>query len=252
MGSGCSDEEPLSKPTIRKPIVRKAIQRPKPQPPKPEPVVQEAKPEPVQERVAAQTTTPVRTDKIVTSDKSKKPEKALIREEAGVYLVKEGDTLSKVAERKDIYGDPLKWPILYQSNQSVLAALDMGDDLPKRALAVGTRLTIITPEQAKENRKKIPQDIWAINTLSVTTKEDMEPSAIKLLKNKYPVYVTRINVKGIDYLRLRVGFFKDKASANTEGKKIARILRLNNIWTAKVEKNELEEYGGFIPQIENK
>jgi hypothetical protein len=246
MGSGCSDEEPLHKPSIRKPIVKKAIQRPEPQPLKPAPVVQEAKPEPVQERIATKTTAPAGTDKMV------KPEKALISQQAGVYLVKDGDTLSKIAERKDVYGDPLKWPILYRSNRSVLGILDPGDDLAERALTAGTRLKIITPEQAKENLKRIPQDVWVVNALSVTSEEEMAPSAIMLLKNKYPVYVTHIHVKGIDYLRLRVGFFEDRQSAGTEGKKIARILKVNNVWTDKVEKKELEEYGGFIPEIENR
>lgn len=33
------------------------------------------------------------------------------------YTVKEGDLLSTISQRPDVYGDPLLWPLLYQANR---------------------------------------------------------------------------------------------------------------------------------------
>ena len=43
--------------------------------------------------------------------------------EEGYYKVREGDTLCKIAENKDVYGDPSQWPSLYWLNAETLGGM---------------------------------------------------------------------------------------------------------------------------------
>jgi nucleoid-associated protein YgaU len=56
------------------------------------------------------------------------------KETPSVYVVKHGDTLTKIAARPEIYGDKDLWPLLAASNQDVL--------IPGKALVPGAKLLI--------------------------------------------------------------------------------------------------------------
>ncbi|UCF56860.1 MAG: SPOR domain-containing protein, partial [Deltaproteobacteria bacterium] len=81
--------------------------------------------------------------------------------------------------------------------------------------------------------------------LSSPNKAEIIPAAIRLVKEGYPVYITRARVKGKDYMRLRVGFFEEKAEADTEGKKIMAMLNFPGTWTLKAGKQEFEDFGRY-------
>ena len=240
---GCSSEEPPPPPDKKDKVVM-PIKRPVPQkadtsvPSKQE----KAKEEPEE-------TAEVKTAAV--EEKALKPPETEImeKEEAvekmpGYYIVKKGDSLSSIAGRGDVYGDPLKWPILYRLNMDKLDTLEAGEDFLQSELPEGVMLKIITPDEAKENLERRLHNVWVVNVLSATTNEKIIPVAIRLIKNGYPVYITRATVKGKDWMRLRVGFFKNKTEANTEGKKIMSLLNLGNSWVTKIGK-ELEEFGGY-------
>jgi len=169
---------------------------------------------------------------------------AVIEEVTGYYIIKKGDSLSSIAGRGDVYGDSLKWPILYRLNIDKLDTLQVGEDFLGRELPEGVMLKIITPDEVKENLERRLHNVWVVNVLSATTNEKIIPIAIRLIKNGYPVYITRATVKGKDWMRLRVGFFENKTDANIEGKKIMALLKLGNSWVTKIGK-ELEEFGGY-------
>jgi hypothetical protein len=81
--------------------------------------------------------------------------------------------------------------------------------------------------------------------VSATTNTKIIPPAIRLINNGYPAYITRAKVKGKDWIRLRVGFFKSRTEADTEGKKIMAMLKIADSWVTKAGKKELEEFGGY-------
>lgn len=162
----------------------------------------------------------------------------------GYYIIKKGDSLSSIAGRGDVYGDPLKWPILYRPNIDKLDTLAVGEDFLGRELPEGLMLKIITPNEARENLEKRLHKVWVVNVLSATTNEEIIPVAIRLIKNGYPVYITRAKVNGKCWMRLRVGFFKNKTEADTEGKKMISFLNIGNVWVTKIGK-EFEEFGGY-------
>jgi hypothetical protein len=240
---GCSREEPPPPPDkkdkVVMPIKRPVSQKTDTSVPSKQEKAQEEPEEPAEVKTAA------------VEEKALKPPETEImeKEEAlekmpGYYIVKKGDSLSSIAGRDDVYGDSLKWPILYRLNMDKLASLEAGEDFLESELPEGVMLKIITPNEAKENLERRLHNVWVVNVLSATTNEKIIPVAIRLIKNGYPVYITRATVKGKDWMRLRVGFFKNKTEVDTEGKKIMSLLNLGNLWVTKIGK-ELEEFGSY-------
>jgi hypothetical protein len=168
-----------------------------------------------------------------------------IVDEPGTYVTKNRESLSEIAARKDVYGDPLDWPILYRTNLDKLADLDQTEDLPGLKLPEATRLKIVTPAEVSENLKRRADDFWVVNVLSTTSGKELITPAIKLIREGYPVYITSARVKGKDFQRLRVGFFKDQGEAETEGRKIMPLLKIAEFWPTKVAKSEHELFAGY-------
>ena len=144
-----------------------------------------------------------------------------------------------------MYGDPLKWPILYRLNIDKIGRLELVEDFLDREPPEGVMLKIITPDEARENLKRNAHNTWSVHVLSTTTIGDIIPSAIRLIRNGYPVYITSAKLKGKNWMRLRVGFFKNKIEGDTYRKEMMTLLNLNNSWVTKVGRRELDEFGGY-------
>ena len=243
LGGGCSREEEPPTPVKTEKVV-KTIKRP---PPEEAPM-----PSPTPEVKVEQEETQGEEVKVVSvEEKAPKKTEAVseeietVLEEVGYYKVRSGDSLFTAAAREDVYGDPLKWPALYRLNMSKLENMTLGEDFPERSLPEGLMLKIITPEEVKENLKNRANNFWVINVRSSTNKGKIIPPAISLIKNGYPVYITRATVKGKDYMRLRVGFFQTRSQANEEGKKIMALLSLADSWANKIGPKEFEEFARY-------
>jgi cell division septation protein DedD len=105
---------------------------------------------------------------------------------------------------------------------------------------------VITRREARASLKKESANLWVVNVLSTTSKAEIVPPAVTLVKQGYPVYIVRANVKGKDYMRLRVGFFKNRSETDEAGKKIKELLNFQDSWSTKADKEEYEEVGGFL------
>ena len=70
-------------------------------------------------------------------------EQAVVQKEAGYYRVQKGDSLSKVAGREDVYGNPLMWPSLFRLNMDKLGGIKVAEAFG----AVGLRAT--KPEEVE-------------------------------------------------------------------------------------------------------
>ena len=163
----------------------------------------------------------------------------------GIYISEKGDTLSIIAGKEKVMGEPLKWPILYRLNIKGLKDLGTGADLPDRPLPEGTKLKSVTDEVLKNNLETIPENLWVINILSSTEKEKIIPVAVKLLREGYYVYISKATVRGKEWLRLRVGFFNSRNITDIKGKRIKSILNIPDIWAAKIDRDEFREYAGY-------
>jgi len=194
---------------------------------------------------------PAVDEKKVASEGLTVPEaKKKDKDEPGIYLVKKGDTLSSIAAKSDVLKDPLKWPILLRLNRDKLGEWTGGEDLPERELPQGTKLQVMTVQEARADLKKESGGRWVANVLSTTSGAEIVPPAVTLVKQDYPVYIVRASVKGKDYMRLRVGFFKNRSEADEVGKKIKEQLNLKDSWSTQADKEEYEQVAGFFKSIE--
>lgn len=241
---GCSMEEPPP-PPVKKIKVVKPIKRPAPEKAKTTLTDKEERPKTEAKEVERVKTAAVEEKALKTPEADDREKETAKEEVTGYYIVKKGESLSGVAARKDVYGDSLKWPILYRANMDKLGKLQLREDFTDSELPEGVRLKIISPDEVKENLKKRIHNMWVVHILSATTNREIIPVTIRLIKNGYPAYITRAKVKGKDWMRLRVGFFKNKIEADTQSKKIMTVLNLADSWVTKVEKKELEKFGGY-------
>ncbi len=238
IGTGCSQEEepPLSSENA---AVRKAIQMP----------VQEGagdvivsqKPDlgPAAEKESVE---------MVAEIEEKKPEKGPenVQEiEDGYYITQKGESLSSIAGREDIYGDPLKWTVLYRFNMEELEDIAKDENFPDVEIPERTSLKVVQKAEMDDNLRTRPENYWVINVMSSPEKEMVSPRAITLIRNGYPAYMSSVEVEGKTWIRLRVGFFEQREDAEAEGKKIMDILNSSDIWTTKVGDIERSEFGGY-------
>jgi len=165
-----------------------------------------------------------------------------VEQEKGIYIAKGDESLAAIAARKDICGDPLKWILLYRYNRSAFDQTEKDASFPDKPVPAGSRLRIMPQSDMKNSSG--PGNHWVINVLSFPQQEKIVHEAITLVDNGYSVYIMKANVKGVDYLRLRVGFFKEKAAADREGQKITALLNISDVWTTKTVDAEFKEFGG--------
>jgi hypothetical protein len=182
---------------------------------------------------------------IKTGEKQAEPEEEI----TGYYTIKPGEGLSEIAARDEVYGDPLKWPILYSYNKDKIGELQLVEGFLDRGLPEGERLKIITPGKARENLQQRAECNYAVNVLSARSQRGLISSAIRLMREGYPVYITSATVEGMKWMRLRVGFFKSMIEASLERTKINDLLRIHDSWITEVGQEELEEFGGLIPSL---
>lgn len=175
-------------------------------------------------------------------EKEKKPNEEELK---GVYIVQKGDSLSSISSSLDSYDDPLKWIHIYYLNKDDLGNMDINEKLPDVELEQGLRLKIHIPEDFDQYLKKRDGNFWVINVLSARTNKKIVPNAVKLIKNGYQPYITKIRIKGEDWMRLRIGFFREKKDAMEVGEKIKPVLNLSEIWAAKIENSELDDFGRY-------
>jgi hypothetical protein len=247
--AGCSKEEEALPPLKQNKVV-KPIKKPPPSPPKkgempPDQIVglKKAKTEQKKEVEPEMTDVPAKGSEKADMEAEKRERPA--EREPGYYSVKKGDSLARIAGREDVYGDPLKWPILCRFNLDKLGKMMVGEDLADRPLPKGMRLKIITPDEKKKNLEKRANRVWVVNVLSTPNRKEIVPAAMKLLQQGYLAYITRTNVKGKNYMRLRVGFYEEKAEADAVGEKIKALLNLGEPWKTKAGEEEVKEFGGY-------
>jgi len=239
----CSREEPAP-PPVQKTKIRKPITMPPPEKSKTSTSGEEEKAK-TEEKEGEEVKPAAIEEKSLKKPETEDREKVTKNKIIGYYMAIRGESLSNIAARENVYGDPLKWPILYRHNMDKLDQLQLGQGLPDREVPEGLMLRMLLPNEIKENLKRIGDNVWVVSVLSSTTDREIAPAAIKLIRNGYSVYITPVKVKGKDWMRLRVGFFNNKTEAEKEGKKIMNLVNLRDAWITKAGKEELEEFGGY-------
>ena len=260
---GCSGGEDKQPPegknkvvvAIKKPIPKPAPEKKVEPPPVPqkqaEPAVVEAKTAPLEEKSATPQEQPTREAPVpakpapaeikAPAEPLKKPEPPKL--EKGFVRVRDGESLSAVAAREDVFGDFLKWPRLYRLNMESLGRIRTWQEVKKKPLPAGFALRFVSSAEEKKGQLPFEPKPWVVTVRSWETPGRLAAPAIKLIRNGYQAYITRAVVKEKQWLRLRVGFYRSKSEALTAKEKIGEILGSNDSWIARAGKTELAEFG---------
>ncbi|GAG06211.1 unnamed protein product, partial [marine sediment metagenome] len=107
------------------------------------------------------------------------------------YMVQKGDTLFKIAGRKDVYGDSMMWPSLFCRNLDRLGDVKPTENLQHQELTKLLGLKFVTSSQASERSSKTGQNRWAVNVLSALDPQSTIQPYITLINNGYHVYITK-------------------------------------------------------------
>jgi len=221
---GCSEKK--SNDSDRKVVVKKAITAP------PEEKITKKAPAVIEAAPATETDKPAETTK---------PEKA----EEKFYAAKGNESLSDIAAKDEVYGEPLKWILLYRFNRDAFDGVEKDETFPDRFIPAEVKIKVISQGDAGKALMTGVKDHWVVNVLSSPEEKKIVPDAVRLADNGYPAYITRANVKGQDYIRLRVGFYEEKPEADAAGRKIAEVLNVSDIWTTRADASEYKEFGGY-------
>lgn len=244
--AGCSEKEPETSPaqqplalrfTIQRPIP-KAIETPleAPRPYFPPQIVKKIE-------IPKKTPPPLSPKPNIPA---KLPASPLLKTEKGYYFVKRGENLLTIAAHQSVYGDPLKWTALLHHNFGQLVYMPPQKGFAEQELPKGIKLKILTPADIKENGEKRRPYAWVVNVASLNASKPLDPLAYKLIQKGYCVYISRANVKGADWYRLRVGFFQDQTSAKTAMAEIMTIVKFDDMWLIKINPTEFNEYAGLF------
>ena len=228
--SGCSEEKPETYKS--KNIVRKAIEKP---------VSKTDDWEETQKEISDIVSKDI--DRRIEQETAK--EEILPEEKPDIYITKQGDTLSDISAKADIYNHPLKWPVLYRDNAEALSSIKYKDNFFKADLPAGIELRIIPEEEVQKNLEYRVGNYYVANIISSPYMKEIAPQVVKLIDAGYFVYITRTMIDGRDWYRIRAGFYRTRSEASREGDKIKADLKIPDIWTVKIGDEEFHDFGGY-------
>jgi tetratricopeptide (TPR) repeat protein len=162
------------------------------------------------------------------------------------YTVRKNDSLLDIAGRKNVYDDALKWPSLFRLNLNALEKMKVTESLPVETLPEGLRLKYVSREEASEKLAAMAGEVWVVDVASAKSMKELVRFAILLMRKGYHAYLTKSQLAGEDWMRLRVGFYKNILEALTASDNVKAFLNLSETpMPLKIEKKELERFAGY-------
>ena len=162
------------------------------------------------------------------------------------YKVRINDSLSDIAGRQEVYGDALKWPSLFRLNRSALEKMRVTESFPVEKLPEGLRLKYVSRDEAATRLAEAADKLWVVDVASAKSMSGVVPSAILLMRKGHHAYVTKSQLAGEEWIRLRVGFYKDILEALKASEEVKALLTLSETpMPMKIERKELERFAGF-------
>lgn len=167
-----------------------------------------------------------------------------------ILVVRSGDTLEKIAARPELYGDRLKWFLVYFQNREELAPLRLPpDEAATTLLRPGLALALLPPGQVAGSAQKATccgQTHWVVNIRSHQDPHRLNRLLVQLLDLGEFAYLSTYLQRGTTWYRLRVGFFDSQEVAASRAGQLGARLGLTDLWVAKAAVLEVREYIGFV------
>jgi tetratricopeptide (TPR) repeat protein len=173
------------------------------------------------------------------------PEPRLPAKEA-FCKVRKNDSLADIAGRQDVYGDALKWPSLFRLNRSALEKMRVTESLPSEKLPEGLRLKYVSRDEAAERLVEVGDKLWVVDVASAKSMSGVVPPAILLMRKGYHAYLSKSHLAGEEWIRLRVGFYKDILEALKVSEEVKASLNMSETpMPMKIDKKELERFAVY-------
>jgi cell division septation protein DedD len=169
------------------------------------------------------------------TEETAKPVKAEVDEEEEFsYIVEEGDSLWKIAKKKDVLGDPFQWKTILIQNRDKINYTIFSEETGQWKVMVdaGKRLVIRPQESEKVSTSfdRTRKKRYAVQLMSLNIDQlDRAVDIVKfLIRDGYHAYLyrTREKIKPINsdraqyFYRIRVGFFETEREALDIGEDI--------------------------------
>jgi len=162
------------------------------------------------------------------------------------YKVRKNDSLSDIAGRQEVYGDALKWPSLFRLNRSALEKMRVTESFPVEKLPEGLRLKYVSRDEAATRLAEVADKLWVLDVASAKSMNGVVPSAILLMRKGYHAYLTRSQLAGEEWIRLRGGFYRDILEALKVSDEVKALLNLAETpMPVKIERKELERFAAY-------
>ena len=160
--------------------------------------------------------------------------------------VRKNESLLDIAGRQDVYGDALKWPSLFRLNMNAMEKMKATEGCPAVKLPEGLRLKYVSRDGAAENLAAMGDKLWVVDVASAKAMNGVVPSAIFLMRKGYHAYLTKSQLAGEEWVRLRVGFYKDILEALKVSEEVKALLKMSDTpMPIKIERRELERFAGY-------
>ena len=162
------------------------------------------------------------------------------------YRVKKNESLLDIASRQDVYGDVLKWTSLFRLNRSALEKLKVTDNIATEKLPEGLRIKYVSRDEALERLVEAVDRLWVVDVVSSKSANSVAPCAILLVRKGYRAYLTQSELAGEEWIRVRVGFYKDILEALKVSEEVKALLKMSETpMPMRIDKKEWERFAAY-------
>ncbi|MCK4846886.1 MAG: HEAT repeat domain-containing protein, partial [Deltaproteobacteria bacterium] len=101
---------------------------------------------------------------------------------------------------------------------------------------------IANPNKSVKRSTTSPANEWVVNVASYTSRSEADATSEMLREMDFAPYITEFTLNGTLWYRVRVGFFKSRASADSTKSLIAHELNITDAWSVKAAPSELSRH----------
>lgn len=95
-------------------------------------------------------------------------------------------------------------------------------------------------KQAEEKKVPVKEDRWIVQVAAVRTQKEAMAYKEKLMASGFPAYSGSAMVKEEEWIRIRVGFFRNKDEAEKAGEEIRKKFNYEgHYWIVRVPASEM-------------
>ena len=118
--------------------------------------------------------------------------------------------------------------------------------MPAEKLPEGLRVKYVSRDEASERLAEAADRLWVVDVASAKSMNAVVPDAILLMRKGYSAYLTKSQLAGEEWIRLRVGFYKDILEALKVSEEVKALLNMpETLMPMKIDKKESERFAAY-------